>query len=138
MTLKHQRGETNAPSGYDYRRRVVQTTTVPQNGGTLTSKNCYVNNLLFAIEDAYGRKQYRAYRASDTTLIRTVDATVPEFSLASFDAVLNQTRNLNANAQYLVTDSLPNAAGPAHIKCFARQGLAPGSRCSNQRFGFSL
>ena len=42
---------------YDYRHRVVQTTTVPQNGETLTSKNYYVNNLLFATEDAYGRKQ---------------------------------------------------------------------------------
>lgn len=96
---------------YDYRHRAVQTIIQPQSGRTLVSKRTYRNNRLFSTEDPYGRKRFSAYRSTDGALLRSIQGTVPQFALADFAAVLNQPRDLNPNATYLVTDNLPNAAG---------------------------
>lgn len=96
---------------YDYRRRIAETTQYPSAGKTLVSKSEYVDNDLFYTEDPYGRKEYLGYRASDGQLIRRVKGTSPGFTLASNSAVINQTRDLSNNAQYIVLDAIRDAEG---------------------------
>ena len=98
---------------YDYRHRVISTTVHPRDGQALTPHNYCVDDQLFYREDAYGRKTYYAYRASDGALIREVKGTVPSFSLAEFSAVLNYTRAAapDSNSAAIVTDRLLSADG---------------------------
>jgi YD repeat-containing protein len=98
-----ERGET-VTYGYDYRHRLVSTTVQPRVGVSLTSTRTYLNNQLFCETDPYGRRKYYGYRASDGELIREIQGTVPSFTLADFNAVMNQTRDQTPNAQLLITD----------------------------------
>ena len=98
-----ERGETTT-YGYDYRQRLVTTTVQPRVGVTLTTTRTYLNNLLFSETDPYGRTKYFGYRTSDAALIREIQGTVPSFTLADFNAVMNQTRDATPNAQFLITD----------------------------------
>ena len=89
---------------YDLRDRVVATTKYAANGIALITKTSYLNNLVFKKEDPYGRKTYYLYRDSDTKKVRTVRGLVPSFELADFTAVEVLARDLQANADYLITD----------------------------------
>ena len=89
---------------YDLRNRVIATTKYAANGVALITKTTYLNNLVFSKEDPYGRKTYYLYRDSDTQKIRTVKGLVPSFELADFTAVEALARDLQANADYLITD----------------------------------
>ena len=96
---------------YDYRHRRVKTIKHPRNGQTLESTSTYVNNLLFSTEDPYGRKTYRSYRSSDSVLIKTIQGTVPSYSLADYDAVNAEIRDLNNNANHLITEYVLDYSG---------------------------
>ncbi|WP_158453518.1 RHS repeat protein, partial [Rhodopirellula europaea] len=96
---------------YDSRGRRVQTTRYASDGTSLVQGTEYSNNQLFSSEDAYGRKTYYAYDATDGRLIRTVSGLTPEFTLADFDAVLNLTRDTSANADYVISDMMYDAEG---------------------------
>ena len=89
---------------YDFRNRPVATTRYAANSITLINKIIYRSNLVFSREDAYGRKTYYLYRDSDTEMIRSVKGLVPSFELADYDAVQKLTRDLQTNADYLITD----------------------------------
>ena len=111
------RGETTT-YGYDYRQRRIERTVQPRSGQTLTSKTKYIDNLVFSTEDPYGRKSFNAYRASDSALIRSVQATLPgpTGEPADFADVLALTRSgtpsaPDVNGEYLITDSELDAAG---------------------------
>ena len=96
---------------YDYRHRVVRTVTHADNNSSLTQKSVYIDNKLFSSEDAYGRRTYYSYRESDTAMVRTVQGTVPSFSLADFAAVDSLPRDLNVNADYLINDYFHDVEG---------------------------
>ena len=111
------RGETTSYE-YDYRQRRIERTVQPRSGQTLTSKTVYIDNLVFSTEDPYGRKSFNAYRASDSALIRSVQATLPgpAGEPADFADVLALTRSgtpsaPDVNGEYLITDSELDAAG---------------------------
>ncbi len=89
---------------YDYRHRLKKTTVYPRVGVTLASTTTYKDNLVFKQTDPYGRSTFNNYRGSDAALLRTIQGTVPEFTLADYAAIGAKTRDLNANAQYLITD----------------------------------
>ena len=95
---------------FDYRQRVKSTTVHPRNNVSLTSTNTFVNNLLFKIEDPYGRKAYNSYRSSDSALVRSVRGTMPSFSLADFAAMTALSRDLSNNATYIIDDMELDAA----------------------------
>lgn len=96
---------------YDDKNRMAETKRFPRVGKILVTKNVYDGNELFFTEDPYGRRKYFGYRASDGTLIRTVTATVPSFSLADFAAVWALSRDLTPNAHYIVHDGIRNEDG---------------------------
>ena len=97
--------------GYDYRQRLVASTVYPRNGKTLSTSRNYINNELFSTTDAYGRKTYFGYRSSDGQLVRTIKGLTPGFTLADAAAVAAASRDLNANAQYLISDTTRDAEG---------------------------
>ncbi len=96
---------------YDFKNRVTEIKQYPRAGVTLTSKKVYAVNQLLYDEDAYGRRKYYGYRASDGTLIRTVTCTHPGYTLADFTAVWNLTRSTVANAAYIIHDAIRDDAG---------------------------
>lgn len=96
--------------------------------GTLTTKTVYLDNLVFATVDPYGRATFYAYRPSDSAQIRTVAETVPGGSgidpyTGAFADVTSLTRDLSyettssltgtslGGAKYLITDDSLDAAG---------------------------
>ncbi|MCG8649118.1 MAG: hypothetical protein MI861_04760, partial [Pirellulales bacterium] len=105
------RNGQKSESTIDYRGRRVSSKTCPRVGVELESTQTYIDNQLFCSEDPYGRKTYYAYDATDGRLIRTVTGTTAEFSLADFSAVLNLTRDYTANADYIIQDTVFDAAG---------------------------
>jgi YD repeat-containing protein len=96
---------------YDALNRLVEVKQYPRTGKTLSSKKAYENHLVLYDEDPYGRRKYYGYRASDETLIRTVTATVPEYTLANFAAVWALVRNSGSNATYIVNDAIRDTQG---------------------------
>ncbi len=98
---------------YDYRHRLAQSTVQPRVGKTLTSKQVYIDNKLFSSEDPYGRKTFYAYRTSDARLARTIQATVPSVTYATFAAVAAATRAPanTPNPTSLITDYTLNNEG---------------------------
>ncbi len=96
---------------YDSQNRVTEVKQYPRTGVTLSSKKFYLNDQLLYDEDAYGRRKYYGYRASDGTLIRTVTCTHPGYTLADFTAVWNLTRSTAANAAYIIHDAIRDDAG---------------------------
>ncbi len=95
----------------DFKNRITEVKQYPRAGVTLTSKKVYAENQLLYDEDAYGRRKYYGYRASDGTLIRTVTCTHPGYTLADFTAVWNLTRSTAANAAYIIHDAIRDDAG---------------------------
>ena len=103
---------------YDHRGRVLETTSYPRTGATLTASTQYNNDQLYSRTDPYGRTTYYAYDATDGRLIRTTQGMVPQWSPPSpsgtqtlSQALLGVSRDLNANAQYIVTDLVLDASG---------------------------
>ncbi|MBX2850369.1 MAG: hypothetical protein KTR15_01335, partial [Phycisphaeraceae bacterium] len=136
---------------YDYRHRLVQTIVYPRDSGAfpfavnlidpdgagslvagddtgvLITSTIYRDNLRFATIDPYGRATFYAYRASDSSLIRTVKETVPGGSgidpeSGTFAQVINLTRDVSyedvaslgattsgGGAAYLITDMVKDA-----------------------------
>ncbi|QNN21559.1 hypothetical protein HED60_04475 [Planctomycetales bacterium ZRK34] len=105
---------------YDYRHRVVETTVHPRNDKSLTTRRTYVGNELFKTTDAYGRESYNAYRDSDGQLVRKVQATAPQFTLADENTVFNLVRDLDANAKFLVEDVIKDVEGQLTVHVDAR------------------
>ena len=95
---------------YDFRNRLKNIIVHPRTGISLTKTNVFMNNLLFSIQDPYGRTTYNNYRASDSTLIRKVRGTIPAFMLADFNAVAGVNRDFTSNASYVVEDLEVDAA----------------------------
>ena len=91
---------------YDYRHRLVETRRHADNDSILTSKKSFHRNQLLFTEDPYGRRTYNSYRTgSDSTLIRTVQETVPgAVNANNFSQVNSLTRVLTNNAPYIITD----------------------------------
>jgi len=89
---------------YDYRLRRITRTIFTNASTALVNSTIYKKNLLFSTIDAYGRKNYSLYRASDSALIRRVQGTLPSFSLSDYNAVAALNRDLSANAAYIITD----------------------------------
>ncbi|MFO0943687.1 MAG: RHS repeat-associated core domain-containing protein [Pirellulales bacterium] len=112
-SLKSQVKSNGAVTDYtiDFKNRVTEVKQYPRAGVTLTSKKVYAENQLLYDEDAYGRRKYYGYRASDGTLIRTVTCTHPGYTLADFTAVWNLTRSTAANAAYIIHDAIRDDAG---------------------------
>ena len=52
-----------------------------------------------------------SYDTTDGRLIRTITGATPEYSLANFAAVLNETRDFSENASYVIHDSVYDAQG---------------------------
>ncbi|MCE9557221.1 MAG: RHS repeat-associated core domain-containing protein, partial [Planctomycetes bacterium] len=103
---------------YDGMQRVIETKVTARDGVVLSSKATYLTNLLFSTEDPYGRKKFHAYRASDSELVRTVQATIPNPTSPPTDnaTVLAMTRagtpsSPSPNEEYLITDSEIDVAG---------------------------
>ncbi len=106
---------------YDYRGRPVETIMYADTATRLTTQSVYHNHRLICSVDAYDRKTYYAYDATDGRLIRTVKGTVPEFEVAltdpndpaydPFTAILNLVRDNTANADYVIYDSVYDAGG---------------------------
>jgi RHS repeat-associated protein len=71
----------------------------------------YFQNQVFYTQDAYGRREYMGYRASDGELIRRVQTTHPSYTLANNTAIMNLTRTTTPNAAYVIADAIKNAAG---------------------------
>ncbi|MCU0712628.1 MAG: hypothetical protein MUC43_11255 [Pirellula sp.] len=69
---------------YDYHNRVLEVKQHTSSGRFLSSTKTYLNNQLLCDTDPYGRRKYYGYRASDGTLIQTVTATHPGYTLADF------------------------------------------------------
>ncbi len=112
-SIKAQVKNNGAVTDYtiDFKNRVTEVKQYPRVGTTLTSKKSYLENQLLYDEDAYGRRKYYGYRASDGTLIRTVTCTHPGYTLADFDAVWSLTRSTAANAAYIIHDAIRDDAG---------------------------
>jgi RHS repeat-associated protein len=89
---------------YDYRNRLIATTTFPDANSTLTTSKTLVDNKTFCRTDAYGRNTYSYYRESDSALVRTVKGLLPSFTLADYNAVITLSRDTDPNADYLITD----------------------------------
>nr|MCU0721456.1 RHS repeat protein [Pirellula sp.] len=96
---------------YDYHNRVLEVKQHTSNGKFLSSTKTYLNNQLLCDVDPYGRRKYYGYRASDGTLIRTVTATHPGYTLADFAAVWSLTRSTAANAAYIIHDAIRDDDG---------------------------
>ena len=98
---------------YDYRHRAIENTQHVRDGKSLTTKTTYVDNLVFSTEDPYGRKSFNAYRASDSALIRTVQATLPgpTGEPTTYAQVLALTRTTTPNAQLLISDVILDEEG---------------------------
>ncbi|EMI23611.1 YD repeat-containing protein, partial [Rhodopirellula europaea SH398] len=109
--IEHRRAGMVTQHVYDYRGRRIGTRQFSDANQALVRFQAYSNNQLFSSEDAYGRKTYYAYDATDGRLIRTVQGLTPEFTLADFDAVLNLTRDTSANADYVISDMMHDAEG---------------------------
>jgi hypothetical protein len=77
---------------YDYHNRVTEVKQYTSSGKSLISTKTYLGNQLLCDVDPYGRRKYYGYRASDGTLIRTVTATHPGYTLADFAAVWSHRR----------------------------------------------
>ena len=89
---------------YDYRQRLISTGVPPSAGvAPLVSTSSYVNNDLFSEADPYGRKTYYAYQASDGALLRTVQGTLPSFTL-SYGSVTTAARPTIPNPNCLIKD----------------------------------
>ena len=89
---------------YDYRQRLISTGVRPSAGvAPLVSTSSYVNNDLFSEADPYGRKTYYAYQASDGALLRTVQGTLPSFTL-SYGSVTTAARPTIPNPNCLIKD----------------------------------
>ena len=102
----------------DFKGRIVQTRTYPRAGKTLQTTKQYEKNQLYKSTDAYGRATYYAYDATDARLIRTVTATVPEYTPPAptggqtlSQALLAINRDASANAKYIVNDIVNDAEG---------------------------
>jgi hypothetical protein len=79
-------------------------------GATLESLTQYFQNQVFYTHDAYGRREYLGYRASDGELIRRVQTTHPSYTLANNTSNTNLTRTTTPNAAYVIADAIKNAA----------------------------
>jgi RHS repeat-associated protein len=113
---------------YDYRGRLLETKVFPRANKTLVSKRQYENNQLYKTTDPYDRCTYYAYDATDGRLVRTITATVPEWSppAPTGTQTLNQvllavTRDTGSNAKYIVTDLVNDAEGQAWKQFDGRQ-----------------
>ncbi len=102
----------------DYRGRIIETKNYPRANKTLIAKRQYENNQLYKNEDAYGRCTYYAYDASNGRLVRTVTATVPEWTPPApgmyqtlSQVLLAITRDSNPNAKYIVNDIVYESNG---------------------------
>ncbi|MFN8741018.1 MAG: hypothetical protein ACK5YR_13905, partial [Pirellula sp.] len=96
---------------YDYHNRVTEVKQHTSSGKSLISTKTYLDNQLLCDIDPYGRRKYYGYRASDGTLIRTVTATHPGYTLADFAAVWSLTRSTAANAAYIIHDAIRDDDG---------------------------
>ena len=90
---------------------MIETKAYPYSGKMLSSKKVYVENKLFSEDDAYGRKKYYGYRASDGQLIRYVTGAYPSFNLADQAAVFALTRSTTLNPDYTVKDAITDKNG---------------------------
>jgi RHS repeat-associated protein len=113
LTLKSSVTTNGSKTDYIYNidSQLLEVKQYPRVGLTLISKKSYLNNELFYDEDPYGRRKYYGYRASDGTLIRTVTATVPSFTLADYTAVWNLTRSTTPNATHIIHDAIRDSDG---------------------------
>ena len=103
---------------YDYRGRIKETKTYPRSGVTLVAGTQFNDEQLYSTTDPYGRKTYRAYDATDGRLIRTVHATVPEWTPPApigtqtlSQALLAITRDTSPNAKYIISEIVYGASG---------------------------
>ncbi len=103
---------------FDHRGRTIKQITRPRAGVTLESQNEYIGDKLYNTTDAYGRKTYYSYDATDQRLIRTVKATQPSWvppapgaGQTANTVLLNLTRDSAPNAPYVIEDQVYDAEG---------------------------
>ena len=112
-------GET-ATVAHDFRNRQVATSRTAKSGTTLTSTVSYDNAQRVAwTQDAYGRKTYPVYDVNDR-VVRTVRETMPGAIAVGTNLLATLARDLNANAAYLITESVFDAEGQTLASIDAR------------------
>ncbi|MEM6666553.1 MAG: hypothetical protein AAF638_09135, partial [Pseudomonadota bacterium] len=99
---------------YDQRGRRVAT-FVTTSAGTpalqLQTSSYYYQNKLFVSFDAYDRPTYYAYETVDGRLERVIHGMTKEYELTDIAAITGATRDLTANADFVVTDYEYDAVG---------------------------
>ena len=98
---------------YDTEGRLVASKTWVSASKALVSSTTYLDAKVFSTTDAYGRRSFSLYRASDSAQIRSVQELVPGGAgdISSFAQVGALTRNLDPNPAYIITDSELDAVG---------------------------